>query len=382
MLFNRRDGSSPFPEPVNPPFPGAFGVTTSDSALRLDAVWACVRLLSDTVSMMPLQALDERGGVEVPLPRARQPRLLIEPAPGLTMSEWVGQMMVSLLLRGNAYAEWGGNVLEGGTLVPLNPDVVNVSVVDGRIVYRIRGEERKNIFHIRGHVLPGQVTGLSPIAYAATMLQTQQAIDNFARGYFTDAPHPAQLVTTDQPINQEQAKSIKDRIMANVGSRDPLVLGLGLKMDTISVSPEESQFLQTQQFGATRIARIFGVPPEMIGAAMPGSSVTYQNMTQRASDYKTYAVQGWLTRIEQAVSRVLPRRQHVRFDASALVRMTPMDAAKVDEVYLNKGAKVINEIRRPLGLEDVSWGDEPYLPGMSPAAAGAVAAADAGEGEV
>jgi len=376
LLFSKRDGS-PFPEPIIPPFPLAYGGTSADNAMRLDAVWACVRLLSDTVAMLPLQALDIRSDTEVPLPSKRWPSLLVEPAPGLTMSDWLRQMMISLLLRGNAYAEWTGDVRQGGQLIPLAPDRVRLTVENGQKVYRVNGIVKPNIFHMTGYVMPGDISGMSPIGYHATMIQTQMDIDAFARGYFQDAPHPAAVLTTDKPINQTQAKEIKDRVMSSVPSREPLVLGLGLNMTTLSVSPEESQFLATQQYGVSRIARIFGVPPEMIGGGAQGSSITYANVTQRALDFLTYSVQHWLMRFEQSISNVLPNRQHTRFDTDELIRLAPTDAATVDRWRVGQGIKTINEARAQLGYAPVSWGDEPYLPGMSPAAAGQAVAAEA-----
>ena len=303
------------------------------------------------------------------MPAKNQPSLLTSPTVRLSMQEWLAQMMCSLLLRGNAYAEWtpGG----GGQLVPLNPDKVRVTVEDGKVIYRVGGEIRSNIFHMTGKVMPGDVVGLSPISYASQMLQTAMSIDAFARGYFQDAPHPASVLQSDQPINQDQARQIKDRVMAAGQSREPMVLGLGLKMETLSVTPEESQFLATQQFNVERICRIFGVPPQMVGGGSSGQNITYANITQRRLDFLTFSVQGWLTRFENALSPLLPGGQHVRFDTSALIRMTPMDQAIVADKYVKTGVVTINKVRTDMGLETVPWGDEPYLPGMSSAAAGA-----------
>ena len=373
VLFSRRD-QSPFPEPIVPPYPLAYGGTSVDNAMQLDAVWACVSLLSETVGMMPVLAYDVKAGKDAPMPAKNQPSLLTSPTVRLSMQEWLAQMMCSLLLRGNAYAEWtpGG----GGQLVPLNPDKVRVTVEDGKVIYRVGGEIRSNIFHMTGKVMPGDVVGLSPISYASQMLQTAMSIDAFARGYFQDAPHPAAVLQSDQPINQDQARQIKDRVMAAGQSREPMVLGLGLKMETLSVTPEESQFLATQQFNVERICRIFGVPPQMVGGGSSGQNITYANITQRRLDFLTFSVQGWLTRFENALSPLLPGRQHVRFDTSALIRMTPMDQAIVADKYVKTGVVTINKVRADMGLEPVPWGEEPYLPGMSSAAAGATVSSE------
>jgi len=146
---------------------------------------------------------------------------------------------------------------------------------------------------------------------------------------------------------------------------------LGLNMSTLSVSPEESQFLATQQFGVTRICRIFRVPPELVGGGTPGSNITYANVTQRSLDFLTYTVQHWLSRFEHALSPLLPGMQHVKFDTGELVRMTPDTKAVIDNQRLMSATKTINEVRSEQGLSPVPWGEEPYLPAMGPAASAA-----------
>lgn len=373
VLF-RRSGS-PFPEPVVSPFaPLGYGPSGQADAMRLDVVWACVRLLADTVAMLPLQPLTVKGDATVPNRSWATLAFLRSPAPGLNMSDWLRQMMISLLLRGNAFGLSSNVASNRLQIVPLNPDRVQVKLeTDGTVSYKVQGEPvpSDRIFHMTGYVMPGDVAGMSPIAYAARTLQTQNLIDEFARSYFTDAPHPPQVYTSDKPINQQQAKEIKDRIQATAGSREPLILGLGLNMEALSVTPEESQFLATLESYTARICRMFGVPPEMIGGATPGGTIKYANVTQRSLEFLMYTVQHWLGRFEQSIYPLLPGMQHVKFDTSDLLRMTPDAVAKIDQMLLTTGAKVINEARADRGLAPVTWGDEPYLPGMGPTAAAA-----------
>ena len=372
LLFSKRAAGNPFPEPIVPAWPGMAGGFTPDSAMRLDAVWACVRLLSDTVSMLPLHAMDSASNLaEPPTISTKQPAWMQNPFDDLSMSEWLRQQMIAALLRGNAYAFRIGSAGSPSLrFQPLNPDLVNVKMEQGERVYTVNGEVIPNdrMLHIRGYTMPGSVVGMSPIAYASTMLQTQASIDRFASGYFADAPHPAAVFQSDQPINPEQARQIKDRVMAAGTSREPLVMGLGLKMTTLAVSPEESQFLETQRYSVNRIARIFGVPPEMIGGSS-GGGMTYANVTQRAMDFLTYSVQAWLSRFELAVGSVLPARQVARFDTRELVRMVPVDTAKVNTEYLKSGVLTINDVRLSLNMPTVAWGDEPYLPSFATASA-------------
>jgi HK97 family phage portal protein len=144
-------------------------------------------------------------------------------------------------------------------------------------------------------------------------------VQEFAYGFFRDGAHPSSILTSDEEFTQDQARSIKERFVAAVQGREPSILTGGMKYQPIQVAPNESQFLETQKYNVAQIARIFGVPPEMI-AAEAGNSMTYANVEQRSLDFLTYSVQPWLTRIETSLAKLLPGRKHVRFDTSVLLR--------------------------------------------------------------
>ncbi len=369
-----------FPLPPVPAYPGqslfgGSGPQTVDSAMRISAVWACVRMLSDAVSMMPLEAFGvDKDGARRPI---KPGPLLTKPSSDATLPEWVQMLLTSLLLRGNAYGvhvERDGNGFPTQTEL-LHPDQVQVHVDrdTGRLTYTAGGQPlaTEDVLHVRGLRLPGVPLGLSPIDYAAKTLATEQAAAAFGRGFFLDGAHPSAVLTTDQQVGQDKAQEVKDRFKAAIKGRDVAVLGAGVKYTAIQVNPEESQFLETQKFSISQIARIFGVPPEMIGGDS-GGSMTYSNVTQRSLDFLTYAVQPWLTRIENAIFPLIPGARHVRFNTSALVRMTPIDRWNVAKNRLLLGAATINEVRAEEGQAAVEWGDEPYLPAFSSSSALAV----------
>lgn len=313
-------------EPLIAPFPGATGFpgggsSSVTSALRVSAVWACVRLLADTVSMMPLGAFTMRGEVREPQPL---PPLFVKPSDDATTPEWVYMLLVSLLLRGNAY----GRIVSTDTygyptqVELLSPDGVKVRLDGSGVpVYVINGTEvgRQRIMHLRAYRMPGSALGLSPIQYAQAALQTDRAAQAFGHGFFVDGAHPSAILTTDQDVNQDGARVIKDRFRAAVQGREPAVLSGGLTYQAVQVAPNESQFLETRKATVPEIARMFGVPPEMI-AGEAGNSMTYANVEQRSLDFLTYSVQPWLTRLESAFSEMLPGKRHVRFDTSVLLR--------------------------------------------------------------
>jgi HK97 family phage portal protein len=284
---------------------------------------------------MPLHAFTiDSSGVRSPIP---DPPLLLMPADKTTMPDWIYMVVASLMLKGNAY----GRIVRRDSMgYPIqielaSPDDVKVSTDDktGALVYTIKRVEvpSEDVLHIRAFRMPGSALGLSPIQFAAVSINRDRAIQDFSLGYFQDAPHPASVLTSDQSVNSEQARTIKERLLAAVQGREPLVLGAGLKFTPLSVTPEESQFLATQKYGVAEIARIFGVPPEKI-AAEAGNSMTYANIESAGIDFLTYSIQWWLTIIEAALSPLFPGKKHVRFDPQVLLRTdlkTRFDATAV-----------------------------------------------------
>lgn len=360
IFFGReaRANQQTFPEPPVPAYLGAPTLSASatiaqsvDGALVVPTVWACVGLLANTVSMLPLETYN-RASRGVPR-RVTDPPLVTMPSGSLTQSEWLHMLMVSLLLRGNAFGLLTRDQDQYATGVTLlDPDKVRVSVEDGRAVYRIGSsntDRSDDMWHVRGLTVPGAVTGLSPIGYAAATLGVDVHSRRFAGDFFRDGAHPSAILSTTAPVNSDQARTVKDRFVAAVRGREPAVLGAGLEYKQIQVSPDESQFLQTQKANVAQIARYFWIPPEMVGGES-GGSLTYANVEQRSLDFLTYAVSFWLKRIEDVVSQLLPTTQYVRFDTSALLRTDAETAAKVDAIRIASKVVVPSEVRPSLDL--------------------------------
>ena len=360
FLGERRATTQTFPEPPIPPFPGTnmFGqisVTTQpDQALAVPTVWACVSLLANAVSMLPLETFRRTAGIPA---RIGDPALIMSPASGMTQSEWLHMLMVSLLLRGNAFGRVAGR---DGQQRPtqielLNPDKVKVDVDQnsGAVTYRLGQSltpiNPNDMWHVRGLTLPGQKVGLSPISYAAAIVGVDLMSRQFASDFFAGGGIPKAVVRSDQAVNQEQAQTIKERVLAAVRKREPIVLGAGLTYDQIQVKPEESQFLATQQANVTQIARYFNIPAGMVGGE-EGGSMTYSNVEQRSLDFLLYAVQPWLKRIEDAVFPLLPMPQYVKFNTTALLRTDAETQAKIHVQQVAGKIKVPSEIRAEMDL--------------------------------
>lgn len=334
------------------------GVDT-DKALRLSAVWACVRLLADTVSTLPLDVYAGATAIDTP-------PVLVEPAAGVARHEWLYSVVASLLLRGNAYGvitARSGPTLLAGQVELVHPDLVGVTTdpTTGALTYRVGGRafDRDDVWHVRAFTLPGVALGLSPISYAAETIGLGIAAERFAAQFFGSNATPSGVLVADGPLTPDNARLLLDRWRAaHAGQHDIAVLSGGVKFQPIAVAPEESQFLEAQRFTVSQIARMYGVAPEMIGSDA-GNSMTYANVESRALDFLRYSVQPWIVRIETALARLLPPGQRVQFNVNGLLRATTKERYEAHEIALRAGWLTVDEVR---DLEDL-----PPLPHRPPA---------------
>ncbi len=298
-----------------------------DQALQHSAVWACVRLLADTVSTLPVDVY--RGGEQIDTPR-----LLLEPASGQPAQEFLYSVMASLLLRGNVFGlitARSGPGLWPSQCELCHPDRVGISADPntGAITYRIGGREygRADVWHVRAFTLPGVALGLSPIDYQRQTVGVGLAAQVFGADYFASGGVPlGQIILDDDaslPPVDVADNNPGDAILDSWARLPRRRAGLmvGMKFEPISVSPEESQFLATQAANVAAIARIYGVPVEMI-VGEAGNSLTYANTEARALDYVRYSLTPWIVRLETALGRLLPAPQRVKLNADALLRGT------------------------------------------------------------
>lgn len=328
---------------------------TFNSSLGVPAVWACVRLRADLISTLPVDAFRKRGGVAEALPK---PPILTQPGgERVDLQEWLYAGQIALDLRGNNF---GIIVATDNLALPkqielVHPDTVSLrrNPDNGRLKYWINGKpyEPEEVWHERAHVVPGHPLGMSPIAYAATTVGVSIAAEQFGSDWFLDGAHPSSVITSGDPVDQPKARLIKDKFLASVrGKREPAVLGAGLKYQAIQMSPDESQFIETMKFGVQQVARLFGVPPEMIGGDS-GGSLTYSNREQRNLDFLTFGIGPTLVRRETALSRLLPQPDYVKFNTGGLLRTDLVARYQAYKVGLDGDFIDTDEVR---ALEE--WG--------------------------
>lgn len=345
---------------------------TDDSAMRLSAVWGCVDLIAEIVSTLPIDEYTNTGPGGSP-EKQRRPRLLDDPGgDGYGFEVWCRQLMISELLRGNQYGliqslddRGYPNVIQN-----VHPDRISYDhrrdqwFLDGKSIDRYPFGEAQ-LWHVPAYSVPGTPMGLAPISYAAQTIGLGIATQRFGAQWFGDGAHPTATLTGEQPISEDDAKLLKQRILATMhDNREPLVLGAGYKLEPIQVAPEESQFLETIAANADDVARFFFRRPPG-----EGGQVTYANVEARSLDMLVYTVNPWLVRLERALTRLRPRGRYVKFNADAIVRPDTKTKAEVDALTLRAGLQTPNERRRIHDLSPLPGGDELNWPPFSTSAA-------------
>lgn len=337
------------------------------TAMRHSAVWACVRLIAGVGSTLPIDQFRVVNGEQTPMSLAQ---VLADPSADVSPSVWRYQFWSSLLLAGNAYGLITEFTASGfpRRIDILSPNDVTWHDENGRWVTKVRNQQVDRwpvgrLWHASMFASPGQPFGLSPIAHAARSINTGLEAEKFGGDFFTGGGHPTSILKTDQSPTPEQAKSAVDALTAATKDRRPVAFGSGWDLQQVQINPTDSQFLDTQRFTVEQIARVYGVFPEMIGAATSGSSVTYANREQRAADWLTYGLVPYLVPIEEAMSTLIPRPQRVKANVSAVLRSDLKTRYESYAMAADIGSKggvpllTVNEMRDLEDLPPVDGGD-------------------------
>ncbi len=328
---------------------------SQERALRLGPVYAATRLLADSVASLPLKSYRADGDDRL---RAPVPSLFRRPSAVGTRYDWLHRCMTSLTLRGNAYGLIVASGPDGwpSQIEWLHPDDVHIEDNLAAVpvwYYKGRRLDEGQMFHIPAYTVPGQLLGLSPIAYFATTTEAGLLANEFGRDWFANGSTPSAVLESDMEVSRDAATILKARFKEAAAGRDVVALGNGVKYKPISVPAEESQFLETIKATANQIAAIYGVPPEKVGGET-GGSLTYATVEQNSIDLLTWTLRPWLARLEDAFSWLRPPTEEARFNVDAMLRTDTLTRYRTHRIARAIGLNNIDELRR---LED-----EPPLP--------------------
>ncbi len=311
------------------------------SAMQMTAVYSCVRILSEAVAGLPLhlyQYTDKSSkekAVDNPL------YFLLHDEPNTEMTSFVFRetLITHLLLWGNAYSQ----IIRNGKgevvgLYPLMPDRMTVNRDEkGRLYYEymVSSDDAKtlkdgtvrlspyDVLHIPGLGFDGLV-GYSPIAMAKNAIGLAIAAEEYGSKFYANGATPSGIL--EYPGTVKEPDKVRESWNAGFGGSSNAhkiaVLEEGMKYTPISISPNEAQFLETRKFQINEIARIFRVPPHMVGDLEKSS---FSNIEQQSLEFVKYTLEPWLVRWEQAMQRALipqddKSKYFIKFNVDGLLR--------------------------------------------------------------
>lgn len=347
---------------------------TERSAMQMTAVYSCVRILSEAVAGLPLHLYKytNSGGKAMALdhPLYR----LLHDEPNLEMSSFVFRetLMTHLLLWGNAYAQ----IIRNGkneivALYPLMPNKMSVDRDEGGRLYytyyRGSDEAIKNkefavtlqpsdVLHIPGLGFDGLV-GYSPIAMAKNAIGMAIACEEYGAKFFANGAAPGGVLEHPGTIKDPQRvrESWQSTFGGSGNANKIAVLEEGMKYTPIGISPEQAQFLETRKFQINEIARIFRVPPHMVGDLEKSS---FSNIEQQSLEFVKYTLDPWVIRWEQSIQRSLLSSDEkaayfVKFNLEGLLRGDYQSRMNGYAIGRQNGWMSANDIRELENLDRI-----------------------------
>lgn len=344
---------------------------TEESAISTTAVYACVKVIAESIASLPLHLIRELEGMRT---RARDHPLygvLHDLANYETTSlNFREAMLASLLLWGNAYARIereNGHVTALWFLKPQRMEVKREQI-SGRIIYRYTTEDTgqtvefdaREIFHVLGFSLDG-IKGISPIRQARQAIGLTIATEEYGAKFFSNGARPGGVLETAGVVKDPERlrASWNAQFQGSRNGHRVAVLEEGVKYHTIGIPPDEAQFLETRKFQLSEICRIFRVPPHMIADL---DRATFSNIEHQAIEFVQHTLRPWIVRFEQAIYKSLlsKEEQHIyyaRFNVDGLLRGDYSSRMQGYAIGRQNGWLSANDIRELEDMNPIEGGD-------------------------
>jgi len=358
--------------PVNT-LPGVIGVSpAANLALSSAAVWACCRLISNSIATTPTELFEITDTGKVPAKNHPLYRVLTKsPNPEMTLQQWIQPTLLSLLLWGNGYT-WVDRI--GDEVIgiwPLNPARVQVILqTDGTFAYyysdfrgRLNIFTSENLMHFRMFSMDGYL-GLPVLIYHRNTIDWQQASATYALNLYQNGGRPNGVLEYPTQLRKEQVDRIRQSWQEIHGG--PLnagriaILEEGAKYSAIAIPPEQLQYIEEQKFSVEQIARIFGVPPHLIGAM---DKPTYASVEQQSIEFVRYTVTPYASCLEQCVNKHLLDDDHAfRFNLNAFERGDTQSRYQSYATGRQWGWLSANDVRTAEDMTTIEGGDDYLTP--------------------
>ena len=337
----------------------------TDTALNFTAVFAAVRILSESVSQLPIKLCEtlENGDKIVRNNHPLYNLIHNKPNQYMTTNVFISKCMVDITTTGNSYT----HIVRNGAgrpveLLPLDVGDIEMKELDGQYYYVNKGTgdtyDTYDLLHFKGLSQDGLV-GLSPIDTCANAISWGLGLEAYGNAYFRNGAKVSGVLETERAMSTESIERLRnsfDRNYSSVGnSQKTLVLEEGLKFKNISLSNEASQFLNSRKFSVEEIARIFSVPPHLLRDL---SKSSFNNIQEQSREFVQYSLLPYIISFESEFNSKLFKKSEIgklyfEFNTNALLRGNPKERSEYYRTMLNIGALSINEIRQKENMNSI-----------------------------
>ncbi|WP_297207689.1 phage portal protein [uncultured Brachyspira sp.] len=340
-----------------------------NTALTFSTVFACVRVIAETIATLPLFVYKINGNNKI---KAKDHSLysLLHDSPNeeCTSVSFIESLITQILLQGNGFVEVVRDNFNRVTeLYLIDSNKIKVyrdSNGNKMFEYYNDGEiitlSSYQVMHIAGLGWNG-VIGYSPIAMMRKQITTGLYQDNFALDFFSNGVKKVPIISHPQKLSPDAKKNLKESFR-EAWEKGIVVLEEGMKIDPITMNLSDAQFLESRRFSVEEICRVFRVPPHLIGDL---SRSTNNNIEHQSIEFVTHTIRPWCVRIEKALNRCLlsgleRKKYNIEFNLDGLLRGDTLTRQQANQIKLNNGVLTRNEWRRQENLNEVEdeYGDE------------------------
>lgn len=347
-VLTRGTDATDMPDGIKPP----SRVPAGGDPLQMSTVFRGVQVLQTAITGLPI--VEQRGGVALP----DVSPLVLQPDVKRSRRDFIADIVASLVLDGNAFTrivrDWQGEIVTCEVLPPQYVTVTDESDdparPDLRFSYLGRAYAPDDIVHSKFLNVPGRLRGLGPISAAREEIEGAQLARDYKTRFFTDGSNLKGYLRTSENITQETAQQAKASWKASGEAGDIKVVGKNLEYVPLDMKPADLQFLETQKFDTTQIARLLGIPASIMLAAVDGSNLTYSNIEQSWIEFADYTLAAYTGEIEEIFNRLLPRGRTARFDWDSSQRANMSDRYGAYKTAIEAGFLTIDDVRRREGL--------------------------------
>ena len=362
---------------------GAKTAVSPSTALTFSAVWAAMRLLSESISSLPIGVYKkDKNGDKIEQNNELSYLLKYQPNTYQNKIGFLEKVMMDLLCNGNSYVRIvRNNIGRPLELLPLNFNDVDVYFKENKLFYSSAQLKStygaEDILHFKlitdvntaaGNSNQDGILGMSPITQCKNAIGWSMDVEEYSRTFFKNGGKLSGVLKTSRSLSEQAIDRLRNSFNNNYsnlsGANQTAVLEEGLEFQPITIPPDQAQFLASREFGISEIARIFNVPPHLLKDLTKSS---FNNIEMQSQEFVTYSLMPYLNKIELEMNTKLFRKtnigkEYIKFNTNALLRGNIKDRSDFYRTMLNIGVMSINEIRQKEDLNSIKDGEKHFIP--------------------